>query len=202
VPAARCQQSLELTINNRVFTKKKLIQLMTRQAQRQLAKWISALIMAVIAAVFGSEHLPKGKQADPFPDRVSGAARVIDGDSLHLSGHEIRLKGIDAPEGRQTCQREGRDWPCGNAARDELRQLIGKLLVSCAVSDRDRHGRLLAVCTAGGRDLSGAMVANGMAVAFGAYRREEAEAERLKKGLWSGTFDMPRDWRAERGIGQ
>jgi len=33
------------------------------------------------------------------------AARVIDSDSLELAGEDIRLLGIDAPEGRQLCQR-------------------------------------------------------------------------------------------------
>jgi endonuclease YncB( thermonuclease family) len=34
--------------------------------------------------------------------------RVIDGDSLEVAGEDIRLIGIDAPEGSQMCQRNGR----------------------------------------------------------------------------------------------
>ena len=40
--------------------------------------------------------------------QVSGPAAVIDGDSLRVAGVEVRLHGVDAPEGRQTCERGGR----------------------------------------------------------------------------------------------
>ena len=38
-------------------------------------------------------------------ETFSGKARAIDGDSLELSGHRVRLYGIDAPERRQTCEK-------------------------------------------------------------------------------------------------
>ena len=44
---------------------------------------------------------------------VSGAARVIDGDTLEIGGTRVRLHGIDAPESAQRCRADGRSWPCG-----------------------------------------------------------------------------------------
>ena len=56
-------------------------------------------------------------------DALTGRARVIDGDTIELSGRHVRLEGIDAPEIAQTC---GRwligTWPCGTAAGDGARE--------------------------------------------------------------------------------
>lgn len=170
--------------------------------RQSMARLIAAVIMALVAAVFGHKHLGNNpKSTDPVPAELRGAGRPVDGDSLFVGRDEVRLKGIDAPEGRQTCTRDGRDWDCGNAARDALRRLIGNDVVVCRSVERDKHGRVLGYCTAGGRNLNAGMVASGMAVAYGGYNREEAEARAQKRGLWGSDFKSPRDWRHERGIG-
>lgn len=175
---------------------------MRRDVERQLAKWISAAILAILAAFLGQKQLSTTKDYGPAPAGVTGVGRAIDGDSLHVGNSEVRLKGIDAPEGRQSCTRGGASWDCGNAARDELRRLIGKDMVTCQVSQKDKHARLLAKCSAGGRDMNSGMVASGMAVSYGGYLREEGDAKTKKRGLWAGEFQSPREWRHERGIGQ
>lgn len=173
-----------------------------RQYDKQrLARLIATLIVAVIGALFGHKQLSPSKKSDPVAPEVRGAGRAVDGDSLFVGRDEVRLKGIDAPEGRQTCTRDGRSWDCGTAARDELRRLIGKDVVVCRSVERDKHGRVLGYCSAGGRDLNAGMVAAGMAMAYGGYLREQGEAKARRKGLWAGEFDTPRDWRHERGIG-
>jgi len=125
---------------------------------------------------------------------VTGRPRAIDGDSLVVAGREVRLVGIDAPEGRQTCERDGREWRCGDTARDALARLAGGE-VRCTGAESDQHGRLLGTCYADGTDLNGRMVAEGMAVAYGRYRSEEAEARRERRGLWASRFEQPREWR-------
>jgi endonuclease YncB( thermonuclease family) len=68
-------------------------------------------------------------------------ARAIDGDSLEVAGEQIRLIGIDAPEGRQLCQRDGREWRCGDAATAALGELVVGYEVRCDVLGRDRWWR-------------------------------------------------------------
>ena len=159
-----------------------------------------ALALTLLAAAIfaGRDHWRlRRAQDDPFPANVTGVARPIDGDSLWVAGHEVRLQGIDAPEGRQTCRRGGEDWACGDEAYRELGRAIGGDSVTCNFSRRDAYGRLLARCSAARRDLNAAMVRMGMAVAYGDYVREEAEARSSGRGLWAGEFEAPSKWRAQ-----
>lgn len=133
---------------------------------------------------------------------LAGGARLIDGDSMYLGEWEVRLIGIDAPEGLQRCRRDGRDWACGEEARRELQRLIGGDEVTCRGRESDRFGRWLARCTAGGRDLNALMVERGFAVAYGDYEREERAAKAARRGLWGAEFEQPRAWRDRQGIGE
>jgi len=132
-------------------------------------------------------------------EAMSGRARIVDGDTLVLDGKRIRLVGIDAPELRQVCRRDGRDWSCGTEARGYLAALIGDAQISCKSDGSDRYDRLLAVCSARNLDLNAAMVGAGFAIAFGNYDAEEETARKARLGLWAGTFDAPRTWRQTHG---
>lgn len=130
--------------------------------------------------------------------RIEGAGgdvHVIDGDSLRIRGEEIRLAGIDAPELAQGCEREGRPWRCGQAARAALEREIRRGPLTCAGSSRDRYDRLLAVCSVAGSEINAGLVRAGLAVAYGQYQREEAEARDARKGIWAGPFQRPEEWR-------
>ncbi|RYG08363.1 MAG: thermonuclease family protein, partial [Caulobacteraceae bacterium] len=39
-----------------------------------------------------------------------GRATVIDGDTLEIGSQRVRLWGVDAPEGRQSCMRDGQAY--------------------------------------------------------------------------------------------
>jgi hypothetical protein len=112
---------------------------------------------------------------------------------------EVRLFGIDAPEYNQSCRRAGEDWAFGSAAADKLAQLVTGKNVVCASVGTDQHGRLLGRCTVGATDVNRAMVASGYAVAFRRYSSDYVSAEDSaranKRGIWSGTFQMPSDFR-------
>jgi endonuclease YncB( thermonuclease family) len=126
----------------------------------------------------------------------TGQARALDGDSLRLGAIEIRLYGIDAPEYRQTCIRDGRPWACGIEAANALRALVAGREVTCRPRAQDRFRRTVAVCYVGNVDLGRAMVRDGLAVAYGAYEAEEQEARAARRGLWSSSFERPAEWRA------
>ena len=133
-------------------------------------------------------------------------ARVTGGDTLKVEGERIRLFGIDAPEGGQTCTRaDGRSWPCGAEAAATLRRLAATAggRVSCVIEVRDADGWAVSTCEAGGVDLGGAMIEAGLALASPQYPARyaalEAEAKHRGAGLWAGSFEAPWDWRRARG---
>ncbi len=172
-----------------------------RRKTASYVKLILILIFSISIIFFGHRpgwwhsHAPNSNA--PFPPTVAGRGQPIDGDSLHIGSEEVRLQGIDAPEWKQECRRQGEPWNCGEAARESLVRAIGDDRVTCAISERDVYGRMLGRCSAGGRDLNAGMVSSGMAVAYGGYWNEQSIARAERRGLWAGEFQQPRDWRAE-----
>lgn len=124
---------------------------------------------------------------------------MIDGDTIEIHGQRIRLHGIDSPEGSQTCTRNNRRWRCGQQAALALDRKIAQQPVTCRQTDKDRYGRIVARCWVEGNELNAWLVAEGWAVAYRRYSTlyvdEERSAELKNKGIWSGTFVKPEDWR-------
>lgn len=145
----------------------------------------------LVACAAGLAMLP----GDERGDELRGRARAVDGDSIRIDGRDIRLAGIDAPELRQTCERAGRSWSCGEAARSALAVRLGRGETTCRLRGVDVYGRALAVCFAGGEELNAALVREGLAIGYGGYQREEAEARAARRGVWAGDFMTPREWR-------
>jgi endonuclease YncB( thermonuclease family) len=156
-------------------------------------------LLVLIAAMLGLLYVWQvGTGRAPWTSELieTGAAVPIDGDSIRVNGKEIRLKGIDAPEYGQTCERLGREVACGREAAAALRRQLARGPVTCVGGERDRYGRLLAQCRIMGADIAASLVRDGHAVSFGDYLVEEAEARNDNRGLWSGAFQTPREWRA------
>ncbi len=132
-------------------------------------------------------------------ETYAGRFFAIDGDTLSQNGERFRLLGIDAPELRQSCERDGTVWQCGEEARRFMQGLIDGRKVACSGGSRDRYDRLLVYCSADGRDISSAMVEAGFAVATGYFQfsDEQRQARQEKSGIWSGDFQRPQDWRRE-----
>ena len=131
---------------------------------------------------------------------VSGPATVVDGDTFIIGNKKIRLDAIDAPETDQVCLNASNEvYSCGILARDRLRDRIGGAIVICQTDTTDRYGRFLANCFLGNEDLNHWLVSEGLALSYvqysDRYKAAEEVAKRRKKGLWSGAFVAPWDWR-------
>jgi endonuclease YncB( thermonuclease family) len=135
-------------------------------------------------------------------ERISGRVEIADGDSFEIGSTSIRLYGIDAPEGRQSCTRDGRDWACGIEATRKLRGLTGDRSVSCTQRDVDDYGRVVAVCRSGSTDLAAEMARSGFATAYRRYSNdyvdEENEAKAARRGIWAGEFTSPEAYRRDK----
>jgi endonuclease YncB( thermonuclease family) len=76
-------------------------------------------------------------------DRLTGPAKVIDGDTIVVADQLVRLHSIDAPELDQTFWWPGQHMACGTMSLAALEALIAGVKVRCEVVERDRHGRLV-----------------------------------------------------------
>ncbi len=130
----------------------------------------------------------------------TGRASVMDGDTIEIHGQRIRLHGIDAPEVRQLCQKDGKDWRCGQAAALALSDWLGAATVTCRQTDVDRYKRVVARCAKDGRDVADYLVSEGWALDWPRYSRGEygaaqEAAKRAGKGVWAAEFVVPWEWR-------
>jgi endonuclease YncB( thermonuclease family) len=158
-----------------------------------MSRPVQALVCALCLVVGATPH---------GADRMVGVVSVVDGDTLDLHGTRIRLWGIDAPESRQLCRRDGEPWRCGQAAALALSHRIGRRTVYCETRDVDRWGRLVALCREGSEDLSEWLVRAGLALAYRRYAKDyvarEELARRARAGIWAGAFAPPWEYRRNR----
>jgi endonuclease YncB( thermonuclease family) len=137
------------------------------------------------------------------PLQASSSVRVIDGDTLEVSGIVYRLHGIDAPEAGQKCNSTtGEAWNCGQEAIAALEALaIGKN-VDCDNRGQDGYGRTIGVCKVGSTDLNAKMVQGGHAWAFRRYSEDytglEDVAYQNHVGIWQAETESPWDYRAHK----
>lgn len=159
-----------------------------------------AMAAAVAAGLAGDAAAAPAKAT-----RVEGTVvRVIDGDSLLLRAVagdtpplEVRLQGIDAPEG---CQAGG------EAAREMLAGHVMDRAVTALVRGRDHYGRTLATIEVDGVDVNQRMVAEGHAWSLrtrwdrGPYVAQERLAQSLRRGLHADAgAEKPADFRRRHG---
>lgn len=141
--------------------------------------------------------------APAFGQTLTGPIRVIDADTIDIGvDANIRLVGIDAAEGAQTCLAgDGATVPCGQMATDATRGLYEGKIATCQVEDLDRYDRYLAVCFVGGLDMNAYLVDRGLARVYRddmTYAEEQKAAILFGRGLWAYDMQAPHLWRADR----
>ena len=144
-------------------------------------------------------RLQREARNKPVLEKLIGKAKVLDGDTIEISGKRIRLFGIDAPENGQICTIRRKPFRCDQAATSALADKIGGRTVQCEPKDLDIYSRIVSVCFLDGEDINGWMVARGWALAYRHYSHDyvdqEERAARSKLGMWQGEFEPPWDWR-------
>lgn len=138
---------------------------------------------------------------DVAAQSIVGQPTVIDGDTLVVNDQRIRLWGIDAPEAQQSCVGNSGKFQCGTEATRYLQALVaGGGPATCTIKGFDRYKRAVAICRVQGSDLGAEMVQAGWALAFVRYSNDyvdtEADARRVRRGMWAGSFEAPWAWRA------
>ena len=181
-------------------------------------------VVAIVGVGFIAWQRYQGSQAASRPDYESSTAtaqsqptgqlpqttkhqvkRVTDGDTITLdNGDKIRFCGIDAPEKAQ---------PLGAESKANLQKLIdaagGTVLVM--EGERDRYGRIVGEVftkVSGSEEekyLNGEQVRSGLAYHYKQYSNScvnhdviatsEERAIAEKKGVWSGSYQKPWDFR-------
>ena len=135
-------------------------------------------------------------------DIKSQELKVVDGDTIYLNGKKIRFTGIDTPELKQTCIKQGTKDYCGVTAKKILIDKIGNNNVECIGEGKDQYKRTLAECFVNNESLSSHLVRSGYAFAYRKYSKkfvpDENYARINKIGMWSMKFDYPWDYRESK----
>lgn len=133
------------------------------------------LVMGLLGVVL-VDLVIEGCTAARADSYIFGRADVHDGDTLRVGRDRIRLWGVDAPE----LTERG-----GQAARDQLRLIVGRDIVRCVDTGRRSYNRIVAVCaTDTFPDIGRELISRGNALdcprySRGRYHNDETTEARL-----------------------
>ena len=134
-----------------------------------------------------------------YTDIKSQDIKITDGDTIKINGEKIRFSGIDTPELKQMCTKDGVKNSCGIKAKQILIDKIADNNVYCVNSGKDQYKRTLAECFVNNISLSSYLVRSGYAFAYRKYSKkfvaDEDYARINKIGMWSMKFEYPWDFR-------
>lgn len=156
--------------------------------EQHAMKWLAFMLLAGCSAASAGQRI-----------------YVHDGDTLTVDGTKWRLWGVDAPELAQECVVAGEMTSCGRDSWAHLDDLVFGKHIDCEPRGKS-YDRMVGLCTvddgADGVDLGSEMVRAGWALDYprfshGAYAALEAAAKAETRGVWSGRFQMPWEYRQE-----
>lgn len=155
------------------------------------------LAFALLGLGIALSGTARSQAADQGP---TGVIRVIDGDTFDVGTSRVRLYGIDAPEGNQSCEtQQGVTWACGTWVSETVRAQYQGRQAQCAAVETDRYGRIVARCAVDGRDIGQDLVAQGLAFAYRRYAMDydlvEKQAALTETGLWAMRIEEPAAFR-------
>lgn len=132
---------------------------------------------------------------------IEGRGSAVSGDVLRVASTTVRLNGIEAPLPNQTCSDAGgRQWTCGEAARQALARVLRSGRVACDLSGSGdlRTGN----CRVNDTDVAAKLVRGGHVFAstglFAPYGGDEREARAGKSGIWAGEAARPSEYRDQK----
>jgi endonuclease YncB( thermonuclease family) len=139
--------------------------------------------MLVVAPLVLAAGAGAAKAAE---ETVTARAAVVDGNTLRLDGHAIRLWGIAVPPANK---------PDGMRATIELFRLVDGRIVSCHMEEPRSISPRWGKCEAGGLDVGALMVDNGaardcVAQTNARYRIQEQRA-RSRGSQIGDTLELP-----------
>lgn len=140
-----------------------------------------------------------------YPNKISGIAKVTDGDSIKINKEPIRLLEIDAPEIKQECfDKENIKYKCGQNSYEFLFNLADGKNIDCFYKEKDIYNRYLGYCFNNNTLINKEILKSGNAVIYNysssskSFIEAEEQAKNQNIGIWQGKFILPKNYRKMR----
>ncbi|MBZ9678007.1 thermonuclease family protein [Mesorhizobium sp. ES1-1] len=111
---------------------------------------------------------------------------------LEAKGYSVAVSGVDIVSQDETCDADGKPWPCGARARSAFRAFLRGRAVVCTVPPEGGRDLIAAECRIGKQDVGQWLVENGWARAAksGPYVEAGDKARTAKKGIFGAAPDL------------
>ncbi|WP_246204532.1 thermonuclease family protein [Devosia marina] len=122
------------------------------------------LLCALSIAAGSASYVQAQEWRVNFP--MCGGVRhtcIVDGDTIWLEGHNLRLESYDTPEPYNDICGGRAEVDLAHRASARLRELLNQNPFTVEMHGEDRYGRTLATIRISGRDVGDILIAEGLA---------------------------------------